>query len=201
MLKLYGVPMSRAMRSIWMLEELGLPYENVQTHFANGDTHKPDYLRLNPNGHIPTLDDDGTVIWESMAINLYLAMKYGKGLWPASVAEQGHAIQWSVWVMTEIEPGLLQAMMHRAFYPPDQRKPELGDEGDLKVQKPLAVLNDHLASRKYVVGQSYSVADVNLAAVLGWAAFAKIDLGKYPNIVRWLGECTSRPAAKKAFGR
>ena len=201
MIKLYGVPMSRAARSLWMLEELGLPYENVQTHFANGDTQKPDYLKLNPNGHIPTLDDDGTVVWESMAINLYLAMKYGKGLWPASVADQGHAIQWSFWVMTEVEPPLLQAMMHRAFYPPDQRKPTLGDEGEEKLQKPLQVLDAHLAGRKHVVGQSYSVADVNLASVLAWAGFAKVDLGKYANVSRWLGECTSRPAAKKASGR
>ena len=201
MIKLYGVPMSRAMRCIWMLEELGLPYENVQTHFANGDTHKPDYLKLNPNGHIPTLDDEGTVVWESMAINLYLAMKYGKGLWPASVAEQGRAIQWSFWVMTEVEPHLLQAMMHRAFYPPDQRKPELGDEGEQKLQKPLAVLNEHLASRKHVLGSAYSVADVNLASVLAWAPFAKIDLAPHANVTRWLGECTARPAGKKALGR
>ncbi len=201
MIKLYGVPMSRAVRSIWMLEELGLPYENVPTHFANGDTQKPDYLKLNPNAHIPTLDDDGTIIWESMAINLYLAMKYGKGLWPTSIADQGHAIQWSFWVMTEIEPPLLQAMMHRAFYPPDQRKPELADEGEQKIQKPLEVLNDHLSSRKYVVGNTYSVADVNLASILVWTAFAKLELDAYPHVARWLGECTSRPAAKKVLGR
>jgi glutathione S-transferase len=201
MIKLYGVPVSRAMRCIWMLEELGVAYENVPTHFANGDNHKPDYLKLNPNGHIPTLDDEGTVVWESMAINLYLAMKYGKGLWPKSVGEQGHAVQWSFWVMTEIEPGLLAAMMHRAFYPPDQRKPELGDEGEQKIQKALGVLNAHLASRKHVLGEAYSVADVNIASVLAWAPFAKIDLAKFPHVARWLGECTARPAAKKATGR
>lgn len=201
MIKLYGVPMSRAARSLWMLEELGLAYENVPTHFATGDTHKPEYLKLNPNGHIPTLDDDGTIVWESMAINLYLAMKYGKGLWPKSVVDQGHALQWSFWVMTEIEPPLLQAMMHRAFYPPDQRKPELGDEGEQKLQTPLKVLDEHLASRKFVAGDSYSVADVNLASVIGWAAFAKINLAPFANVSRWLGECTSRPAAKRAMGR
>ncbi len=201
MIKLYGIPMSRAARCLWMLEELGLPYENIPTHFATGATHEPAYLKLNPNGHVPTLDDDGTIVWESMAINLYLAMKYDKGLWPKSVADRGHAVQWSFWVMTEIEPPLLMAMMHRAFYPPDQRKPELADEGEQKIQKPLAVLNDHLAARKFVVGESYSVADVNLASVIGWAAFAKINLAPYANVARWLGECAARPAAKKATGR
>ena len=201
MIKLYGVPMSRANRCLWMLEELGLAYENVPTHFATGATHEPEYLKLNPNGHVPTLDDDGKIVWESMAINLYLAMKYGKGLWPTSVADQGHAVQWSFWVMTEVEPSLLQALMHRAFYPPDQRKPELADEGEKKLAKPLSVLNDHLAGREFVVGTSYSVADVNLASVLGVAPLARVSLDAYPNVARWLAECAARPAAKRAAGR
>jgi glutathione S-transferase len=113
MLKLYGIPGSRAFRNLWMLEELGVPYENVPTHFANGDTKKPEYLKLNPNGHIPTLVDDGVAYWESMAINLHLARKYDKGLQPTTL-----------------------------------------------------------------VG---------------------VDLSGFPNLSRWLGECSARPAAKKAM--
>jgi glutathione S-transferase len=71
MIKLYGVSQSRTMRSLWMLEELGLPYENVKTNFRTGDTRKPDFLRLNPKGHIPVLQDGDVTLWESMAINLY----------------------------------------------------------------------------------------------------------------------------------
>ncbi len=201
MIRLYGVPMSRAMRSIWMLEELGLPYENIPTHFANGDCQKPEYLKLNPNGHIPTLDDEGTVVWESMAINLHLAMQYGKGLWPAPTSDQAHALQWSFWVMTEVETPLLAAMMNRAFLPPDQRKPELADEGEKKLAKPLGVLDAHLANRKHLLGDAFTVADVNVASVLAWAPFAKVDLSPYTNLSRWLSECTARPAAKKAMGR
>jgi glutathione S-transferase len=63
------------------------------------------------------------------------------------------------------------------------------------------VLNDHLSSRKYVVGSSYSVADVNLASIFVWSGFAKIKLDAFPHVARWLGECTSRPAAKKVLGR
>ena len=96
MIKLYGIPMSRASRCLWMLEELGVKYENVPTRFI-GDVKKPDYLKLNPNGRIPTLDDEGTLIWESLAINLHLARKYSKGkLWPDSETDQSHAIQWSI---------------------------------------------------------------------------------------------------------
>src|SRR5262245_26006381 len=81
MIKLYGIPRSRAMRPLWMLEELGLPYENVSVSFVN-ETRMPAFLKLNPNGHIPVLQDGDLTLWESMAINLYLARRYDKGLWP-----------------------------------------------------------------------------------------------------------------------
>src|SRR6266704_3003775 len=96
MIKLYGIPRSRAMRPLWMLEELGLPYEQVKVSFVN-DTRKPEFLRLNPNGHIPVLQDGDLVLWESLAINLYLARKYDKGLWPKRVEDEGRAFQWSLW--------------------------------------------------------------------------------------------------------
>lgn len=198
MITLYGIPGSRAFRTIWMLEELGLPYENVPTHFANGDTKKPDYLKLNPNGHIPTIVDDGQVYWESMAINLYLAKKYDKGLQPKSLEDEAHAIQWSFWAMTEVEYPLLDVLMHRMFLPNDQRDPKVADAGIAKLQAPFKVLNDHLAERKYVLGDQYTVADVNLASVLSWSLLCGIDLSAFPNLSRWLGECFSRPAAKSA---
>src|SRR5438067_11092241 len=77
MLKIYGIPRSRAFRTLWMAKELGLEYENIPIDFANDGTRTPEYLRINPNGHVPTIDDDGVILWESMAINLYLAKKYG----------------------------------------------------------------------------------------------------------------------------
>jgi glutathione S-transferase len=101
MLKLYGTRMSRAARSLWALEELGLKYEHVPLN-TQGDSRKPEYLKVNPNGHVPALEDDAQVFWESMAVNLYLAEKYGKPpLWPSSAADHGQAYQWSLWVMTE----------------------------------------------------------------------------------------------------
>jgi glutathione S-transferase len=88
MTKLYGTSMSRAVRSLWALEEAGVEYEHVPVGFT-GETRKPEYLKINPNGHMPALDDNGTTLWESMAINLYIAEKYGKApLWPATVEGQ-----------------------------------------------------------------------------------------------------------------
>ena len=104
MLKIYGVPRSRTFRTLWMAKELGLDYENIPIDFANDGTRAPEYLRVNPNGHDPTIDDDGFILWESMAINLYLAKKYGRGdIYPILFEDEARAWQWSFWGMTEIE--------------------------------------------------------------------------------------------------
>src|SRR3977135_1717358 len=96
MIKVYGTSRSRSGRALWALEELGLKYEHVPVN-ASGEARKAEPLRVNPDGPIPAIvDDDGTIVWESMAINLYLAEKYGKnGLWPATVDEQGSGHQWA----------------------------------------------------------------------------------------------------------
>jgi len=118
MIKLYGTAMSRAGRSLWALEEVGIQYEQVLV----AETRGPEYLKINPNGHVPTLDDNGTIIWESMAINLYVAEKYGKApLWPSTVESHGACYQWSFWGMTEVEPHLLAMLMHKMLLPADQR--------------------------------------------------------------------------------
>jgi glutathione S-transferase len=198
MIKLYGVPMSRAARSLWMLEEVGVPYENVPTHFATGDTHKPEYLALNPNGHIPTLQDGELVLWESLAINLYLARRYDKGLWPQSIADEGRAYQWSLWATTELEAPLLAYLLHTALLPKEERDPAKATEALAQLAKPLEVLEGALAGRSVLVGEAFGVADLNVASVLSWARMVRLDLSKWPRVDAWLGRCLERPAAKRA---
>jgi len=193
MLTLYGTTMSRAARCLWMLEEVGVPYVNVPTHFAK-EAQTPEFKRLNPNGRVPVLDDDGLVVWESMAINLHLADRYGKELGPRDAAERALINQWSFWGMTEVEPGLIDAFVHRVMFPPAQRKPEVAAAGEAELARPLAVLEGVLAGRTWLVGDRFTVADLNVASVLGLAALAQIDLSKYPHVQRWLTACTSRPA-------
>jgi glutathione S-transferase len=196
MLKLYGSRASRAGRCLWMLEELGLPYENVPADLASDA-----FAQLNPNRRVPVLDDDGLVVFESMAINLHLADKdRSGGLAPRDAAERALAIQWSFWGMTEIEPGLMEALMHRALLPADQRKPALADAGEAKLARPLAVLDAQLGQRPWLLGDRFTVADLNVASILFVAGMAKLDLAKYPNVQRWLAACTSRPAAQRAIG-
>jgi glutathione S-transferase len=180
-----------------MLREVGVPFEHVPTHFL-GEAQKPDFKRKNPNGRIPVLDDDGLVLWESMAINLYLADRYGKDLAPRDAAERAHIVKWSFWVMTEIEPGLLDAFVHRVMMPPDKRDAAVAAAGAAKLGRPLAVLDAELAQRPWLVGDRFTVADLNVASVLAIAPVAQVDLAPYPNVQRWLAACNDRPAAKPA---
>ncbi len=200
MIKLYGVAGSRAMRSLWMLEELGLPYEHIKTNFATGDTRKPEFLKINPNGHIPALQDGDVTIWESLAINLYLARKHDKGLWPKTVADEGHTFQWTLWAMTEAEEPVLTTLLHRMFYPADQRDPAKADDAAQRSQTPLRVLDGALAGKDYLLGKTFTVVDLNVASVISWAALAGIDLKSTPNVAAWMGRCTGRPAFTKVMG-
>jgi glutathione S-transferase len=201
MIKLYGVPASRAFRVLWMLEELGLAYENIPTHFATGETRSAEFLKLNPNGHIPVLVDGETVLWESMAINLYLARAYGAGrLWPASIADEGRVYQWSFWAMTEVEGPLLAVLMNRRVLPKEQRDAAAATAGEAKLAAPLGVLEGALRRRTHLLGEAFSVADLNVAAVLSWSALAGVDLGSWPQVAGWLQRCTARPACKTARG-
>jgi glutathione S-transferase len=193
MIKLYGVPRSRAMRPLWMLEELGVPYENVKVSFL-GDSRKPEFLRLNPNGHIPVLQDGDFVLWESMAINLYLARKYDKGLWPRTPEDEGRAYQWSVWAMTELEEPVLTVLLNRMFLPEAQRDAKKADDAAERFKTPLGVLERGLAGKPHLLGGPFTVADLNVASVISWAPLAGLDLGAAPNAQGWLGRCTGRPA-------
>ena len=200
MIKLYGVPGSRAMRSLWMLEELGVPYENIKTMFGT-DSRQPEYLnKINPNGRVPAMQDGDVTLWESLAINLYLARKYDKGLWPKSVAGEGHTFKWSIWAMTEAEEPVVTALVHRVFFPPEQRDPKKADEAAERFQIPLKVLEGELAGKTYLLGNDFTVADLNVASVLCWAPMASLDLSPAPNVAAWLTRCTSRPAYSKVMG-
>jgi glutathione S-transferase len=196
MLKLYGVPRSRAMRALWMLEELGLPYENDKVSFAGG-TRTPAFMKLNPNGHIPVLQDGDFVIWESLAINLYLARKYDKGLWPRTPEAEGHTYQWSIWSMTELEEPIITCFLHRVMFPEAERDAAKADDAAQRFKTPARVLDSALAGREHLLGSSFTVADLNVASVACLAPLLGLDMSATPHLAGWLGRCTARPA----FGR
>ena len=198
MIKMYGTARSRAGRTLWALEELGLKYEHLPVGFT-GETKKPEYLKINPNGHIPAIDDGGTIVWESMAINLYLAEKYGKGgLWPSTVEQHGACYQWSFFGMTEIEPLLMTMFMNRMLLPQEQRDESAAAKAAEELKKPFKVLDSSLHDREYLLGKEFTIADLNVASVSSLAAFVGLDLSATPAAQKWLQTCIARPANQKA---
>jgi glutathione S-transferase len=201
-LKIYGAARSRASHNIWLAEELGLPYEIVDIKPA--DAHADARLRaLNPNARVPAIDDDGTVLWESMAINLYLIGKHGGPLGPVEQPaedrnrENGEILMWTFWVVNEVEPVALQALRNAVLLPEDKRDPALVTAAFETLARPLRVLNDALADHEYLVGDRFTVADLNVCGLIGWPRVAGMDFTPYPNIKAWARRCSSRPAAQK----
>jgi glutathione S-transferase len=192
-IKIYGIPQSRAGRCLRMARELGIPVENVPVHFA-APHESPELVAINPNARIPALDDNGFHLYESMAINLYLVKKYGAGndIAPASLEEEALATQWSFWVMTEIEKSLLVFLQH-AFGRPTVDEATLAQHRRT-LDRPLKVLDAHLADHDWLVGNRFTVADLNVASVLSWTRGAKYDLSAYPHVAAWLDRCLARPA-------
>ncbi|HLW72016.1 MAG TPA: glutathione S-transferase family protein [Candidatus Binataceae bacterium] len=196
MLKLHGTSKSRAARSLWAIEEIGVKYEHVPT--AVPMAKSSEHMKLNPNGHIPVLEDDGHVVWESMAINLYLAEKYGKApLWPSTAEGHADAIKWSFFAMTEIEPSLMTILVNKLFMPPDKCDNKAVETATTALKAPLKVLDDQLKGREYLLGNDFTIADLNVAAVLSFATLVKLDMSSTPAAQAWLQKCLGREANQR----
>jgi glutathione S-transferase len=197
-LKIHGIPRSRAFRNLWAAEEAGIPYENIATNF-NEDVKKPEFLALNPNGRVPAIQDDGLVLWESLAINLYIAKRYGDGsLYPTRLEDEARCWQWTLWAATEVEKPLLDLVFNRVVYAPEQRDEAVARAAEEKLPRPLAVLDAHLGRSSFLLGESFTVADLNVAGVMYGSWFNKIDYSRWPNVKSWLQRCFTRPAAQRA---
>jgi len=198
MAKLHGTSRSRSARSLWALEELGVNYEH--NPMPTTDAKSPAHLRLNPNGHVPVLEDDGVVVWESMAINLYLAEKYGKNsLWPSDPAGRADVYKWSFFAMTEVEPHHITIMRNRVMNPPDQRDEKAAQAAVEALKAPMNALEESLKGKEYLLGKNFTIADLNVAAVMSWAPMMKLDLSSWPNVSAWLQKCLGREANKKVL--
>ena len=197
MITIYGVHRSRASRNIWLAHELGIPFKLVpvvqryrlKEPIAADIVHtkSPAFLKVNPNGHIPTLEDDGLVLHESLAINLYLARKHGGPLAPQSLAEDGQMGMWSLWAATEVEPHSLAIAQNEAT-------PAAVDA----LRTPFAVLDEALADG-FLVGGRFTVADVNVAEVVRYARDAAELFEAAPRVKAWFAACVDRPAYRKMW--
>lgn len=198
--RLYGTSASRALRAIWGIEETGIDYEHVPTGYG-ADSKTPEYLAVNPNGRIPALVDGELTLFESMAINLYLTRRYAPALYPEDPSDQARAWQWSVWAISEIEPLQMQVVIQKLFTPEDKRDPKVIERAVRGLQRPLKVLDAALGERPFLLGEHFSVADLNVAAVMMLMGSVGIDTSEHAHIQRWKAAWKARPALARAKAR
>jgi glutathione S-transferase len=206
MLTIYGVYRSRASRNIWLAEELGIPFKQVPViqHYRTVPagmlhTQSPEFLKVNPNGLIPSIDDDGLVLHESLAINLYLARKHGGPLAAANVAEDGEIAMWSLWAATGVEPHAINVLYHRLGNPTGEKDPKVADAAVEALRRPFAVLEKALEKSGWLVGGRFTVADLNVAEIARYAQAAPELFETSPRVKAWLAACQARPGFKKMW--
>src|SRR6266851_4493756 len=192
-LRIYGIARTRAFRALWIAKELGLDYEHVPIEIGAAGAGKQDYLAINPNGRLPAIDDNGFVLWESLAITLYLAKKHGR-LYPATLEGEAKAWQWSLWSVQEVDRGVNIWSLHAVRLPPEDRDPQRLAEALKVLAGPFKVLDHALAGRPYLIGNDFTVADLNVSAVISRAI--DMDLSATPRIGDWLRRCLERPDAR-----
>ena len=196
-LRIYGLARTRAFRALWIAMELGIPYEHVPIEIGPGGAKDERYLRINPNGRLPAIEDDGFVLWESLAITLYLAKKHGLGrLYPEDLEGEARTWQWSLWALNEVDRGVNIWSLHALRLPPEDRDPHKLAEALKVIARPFHVLDEALADRPYLLGNEFTIADLNVAAVISRAI--DMDLGATPRLGAWLRRCLERPAARAA---
>lgn len=198
-LTIYGSARSRTLRTLWVAAELGLDYEHVPLAWNDPALKSADFLALNPAGTIPTIDDDGFVLAESMAIALYLARKYGAEttppLYPRGVEHEAEVWRWSLWAQGHLEP-----WVQRDARLTDILQPARAAAAPI-VAEALGVLERALEGRPWLLGDHFTVADLNVAGVLSPSRVAHIDLQPYPWVRGWLERCYERPAARATRAR
>ena len=195
-LRIYGIARTRAYRALWMAMELGLDYEHLPIEIGDAGARSPEFLAINPNGRLPVIVDDGFVLFESLAITLYLAKKHGK-LYPVTLEGEAKAWQWSFWAIAEVDRGVNIWSLHAVRLPPQERNAALREEALKIIAAPFKVLDAALAKTPYLLGDDFTVADLNVAAVISRAI--DMDLSHVPNLKDWLTRCLDRPAARAAL--
>jgi glutathione S-transferase len=197
MIHFYGSPNSSAGRTLWMLEEVGSPYEYHRVNLRD-EASKQALRKVNPGGKIPTIDDDGFRLFESIAINFYLAEKYKPELQGNDPKERALAYQWSLWAITNLQPEVLAIMTHSALLPEAERDPKALGAARSRVAPLLAQLDRTLAGAEYLVGGRFTVADVNTASVANLARVLGVLSSDHAHLTAYVDRMRARPAYIRA---
>jgi glutathione S-transferase len=200
-MRLYGFPMSPNVRRVQIvLEEVGAPHEFIPVDLAAGAQKAPEYLLLNPNGRVPTLEDDGLVIWESHAISLYLAAKYPQArLDGETPAERGSIAKWLFLNAAHFGPAFAGVFAHSFRLPEDQRIPKIAENGRAEATKILGVLDGALKDRATLATDRFTLADISFAPSLFFAPMLGFDLAQHPHVAAWFERLKERPSVRKVM--
>jgi GSH-dependent disulfide-bond oxidoreductase len=197
MLKFYFSGAPNPTKVALFLEEAGLPYEPIPVDTRKGDQHKPAYLAINPNAKVPAIVDGDVTVFDSNAILLYLADKTGKFLPPKTDKARGELLSWLMFVASGIGPYSGQ-LVHFRVYAPEKIEYAINRYA-FETQRHFRILDDHLAKRKYMLGDAYTIVDMD---VWGWARLMPLGESawpKFPNLKRLVDEIGARPAAQRAL--
>ncbi len=199
-LKIYGFPQSRTFRVLWMAEEIrlakGIDYQHDGRIFSSGP-ERDKLLSLNPMGQVPVIEDDGFVLRESMAINLYLSKKHDC-LAVSTPEQEALAWQWSFWVMTSVDSVVLDYLRFKLGILGAQKDEQRTRELEVQLAKPVQVLNSELEMKSYLLGDEFCVADLNVASVFVWAQLGQLPMDHATHLQDWLSRCLGREPARLA---
>ena len=193
-MKLYHCPKTRSVRVLWLLEELGIPYQLETINVFAGEGQNPDYLKLNPGGSVPTLDDDGTIIYEAGAICMHLTDRHPeKKLAPLiNTPLRSHYYQWMFYVPATMELPLVNIFLHTSLLEESKRRPAIVEDSKERFKKIAANINTSLNGNNYILGDQFSTADIMIGSTLLW--FPELMEGFEP-----LQDYTERLLARPAF--
>jgi len=201
MLKIWGrVSSVNVQKVVWCCDELGLAYERIDCGGKFGINDTPAYLAMNPNGLVPVIDEDGFILYESNAIVRYLAARDPR-LFPQEPRRRADVDRWMEWQSTGFTPAQTQAFWMLIRTPEPQRDMAAVEASRVKSEKHAAVLDQHLAGRRYLTGDTFTAADI----VVGCAAHRWLNLPlarePRPHLERWYGELKARPASRQVTGQ
>ena len=197
MIKIYGSPFSSAHRCYWTLEELNIPFERMPLDMRQREHKSEAFLKLNPNGKVPCLVDGDLILWESAAIDHYLATQYGPKLLGSTPKEQALVQQWLLWSLLELQPPLVNILIQVMFVPEDKKNPAVIEEAKKKLQPLYEILNQHLKKNQFMVGDTFTMADLTVASIVRINGMTQQSIKEFAELEKWFSAVTSRPAYVK----
>ena len=198
MIEIFGSPRTSAGRCYLMLEEVGQPYRAMPIDMLDKREHKmPAFLELNPNGKVPCLVDGEVTLWESVAINQYLAEKYKPELLGATPYARGLVAQWNLWSLLELQPPMIDILIQSMFTPEDRRDHDLIAKSRAKMPGLIKILDDALASSTFITGDQITVADLNLASAFHITTSVRVPTDEFTHATRWYQALRQRPSMQR----